>query len=322
MPEPTTRDPAELETAEGEGDPTRSEMLEGMTKTEIIAIALRNERKAETEAKRAAQLADTNLKLTDKLKKSVLTDKDKRELTLAVRSTTTDIMDPVRYEQLRLLSRDMFNSGQTPKTYESEAQVFSAMQMGVEMGLTPSQAVLQGYFIGGRYEVWGSATGAILRKKGYRWRFVNEDPEHTEIDFWHKDSPYDTIHDEYSYEEAELSGFTTQTSKYNGQVEDKLGWRAGINRKRKMRYGIIDLVANTYLPDIFGAMTGVTEYAQDYMDAQADQDARQQDTSKEAKTERKGTIEKAMASYNKKPLEEVTPRAVETEAPEPSEEEA
>ncbi len=89
-----------------------------------------------------------------------------------------------------------------------------------------------------------------------------------------------------------------------------------------MRYGIIDLVANTYLPDIFGAMTGVTEYAQDYMDAQADQDARQQDTSKEAKTERKGTIEKAMASYNKKPLEEVTPRAVETEAPEPSEEEA
>lgn len=305
------------------GNDPRDELLSSMSKEELIAIAKRNEDKATAADKRAAELADKNLKLDDKLKKSVLTDKDKRELTLAVKSTTTDIMDPVMYEQLRILSRDMFASGQVPKTYETEGQVFSAMQMGVEMGLSPRQAVLQGYFIGGRYEIWGSAVGAILRKKGWRWQFSDEEDDKVHVVLNHyspgEKEPDETIQDDYSYEEAEASGFTTQTSKYSQQVEDKLGWRAGINRKRKLRYGVLDLVLNTYLPDIAGPMTGVVEYSEDYHEAAAADADKAAATGKEANTQRRENIGKAMASYNKRPLEEVAPRAVSVDQAQPGE---
>ena len=294
----------------------RDELLEGMSKADLIAIAKRNEDKANKAEKKAADLADSNLKLNDKLKKSVLTEKDKRELTLAVKSTTTDIMDPVQYEQLRILSRDMYASGQVPKTYESEGQVFAAMQMGVEMGLSPRQAVLQGYFIGGRYEIWGSAVGAILRKKGWRWQFSGEDDgDRVEVTLKHyspgQTEPDEEIQDSYSYEEAEASGFTTQTSKYSQAVEDKLGWKPGINRKRKLRYGVLDLVLNTYLPDIAGPMTGLKEYSEDWDDAAAAQAAAEGADDKTAKADRRQNIGRAMQAYNGgKPLEEVKHRAV------------
>lgn len=272
------------------------------------------EAKLNKEHDRAERLAQENLKLQDKLKKSALTDKDKRELTMAVKSTTTDIMDPIRYEQLRILARDMFASQQVPSTYITEAQVFSAMQIGLELGFGPREAVLNGYFVGGRYEIWGKAVGALLRRNGWRWRFTDEDEGQVTAILDHyepgaKESD-ETIEDSYTYEEAELSGFTTHTNKYTKQQEDSTGWKPGANRKRKLRYGVLALVLHTYIPNVMGSATGVAEYSEGYLAAAATDQAREDGA---GKTERKDSIAKAMGKYNGKPLEEVKPRAVETE---------
>lgn len=315
--------PAPAVTPDKRGNDPRDEMLSTMDKDELIALVKRNEDQKVAAEHKATDLADKNLKLNDKLQKSVLTEKDKRELTMAVKSTSTEIMDPVMYEQLRILSRDMYASGQVPKTYESEGQVFAAMQMGVEMGLSPRQAVLQGYFIGGRYEIWGSAVGAILRKKGWRWQFSGEeDGDKVEVTLKHYQpgatEPDEEIQDSYSYEEAEMSGFTTQVSKYSQVEEDKLGWKPGINRKRKLRYGVLDLVLNTYLPDIAGPMTGLKEYSEDYDDAAAIDAAKAAEADKGAKADRRENIGRAMQAYNGgKPLEEVKPRAVSVDQAQP-----
>ena len=81
------------------------------------------------------------------VKKSVLTDKDKRELTMAVKQTRTSIMNPVEYEQTRIIARDLIKSGALPKDIQNEEQVMVMISAGREMGMTPFEAIHDLYFV-------------------------------------------------------------------------------------------------------------------------------------------------------------------------------
>jgi hypothetical protein len=271
------------------------------------------------QAKLAAELAPEVEKLKAALAKAqgALTDKQKNEINHAVKTTATDIMDPVRYEQLRILARDMFNSAQTPSTYENQEAVFSAMQIGMELGMGPREAVLNGYFIGGRYEIYGKAVGALLRRKGWRWKFTNDADEAQELSrcVVTNVETGEEIEDEFTYEEAELSGFTTNFNKYTKEEQDSLGWKPGANRKRKLRYGVLSLILHTYIPDVMGSATGIAEYSEDYVAAAAADAERHADDKKDAAAAKKANIAKTVKNFKPAKLEEVTPRAVATDAP-------
>lgn len=70
---------------------------------------------------------------------------------------------PQNFEQLYRLSNIMSQSGMMPKGLTTVPAVFVAVQMGLELGLSPMQAVQNIAVINGRPSIWGDAALALVR---------------------------------------------------------------------------------------------------------------------------------------------------------------
>lgn len=79
---------------------------------------------------------------------------------------------PKDFDQLYRMSRVMAASGMMPKGCAKPEQVFVAVQMGLEIGLAPMQAVQNIAVINGRPSVWGDAALALVRASGQLDRFA------------------------------------------------------------------------------------------------------------------------------------------------------
>lgn len=233
--------------------------------------------------------------------KGALNDKDKRDLTLAVRKTETSVMNPVEYEQMRLMANDMFASGALPNSYENAQQVFMAIQLGKLMGFNANEAIQNGYYVNGRFQVWGKALPTALRRHGWRYQFSGEDGNKIHGVFKHIQTG-EVIEDDYSFQDAVASGFTTDNY---GKM--KFGWKEGANRKRKLRYGLIAQVVNTYIPEVLGGVADIAEYSNDYIEGQTIQD-----DNNEARRVKTDAISDKVKNFE---LKDTKAKAVETEKP-------
>lgn len=195
-------------------------------------------------------------------KASVLTDEDKRELTMAVKSTATEVMNPVEYEQVRLLAHDLLKSGALPDAIRNQEQVMVMISAGREMGMSPYEAIHDLYFVNGKLNIYGKATPAALRRAGWRVETYDESPESCTATVYNPKTG-ERISDTFTFEDAKASGFTADK---NGHL--KFGWKLGANRKRKLRYGALSQIIHTYIPDVLGACAGVGDYTEEYMEAQ------------------------------------------------------
>lgn len=193
---------------------------------------------------------------------SILSNEDKRDLTMSIRTTKTDIMDPVAYEQMKMISRDMVESKSLPSTFTNVAQVQMALMAGHEMGMTTMESLNDLYFVGGKLQIYGKATPAALRRAGWRIRKFEETKDSCTATVFNPKTD-EEITDTFTFQDAELSGFTQD--KY-GNI--KLGWKEGANRKRKLRYGVLSQIIHTYLPEVLGSVAGIGDYSEDYMDAE------------------------------------------------------
>lgn len=191
----------------------------------------------------------------------VLTDDDKRELTMAIKTKETGVMDPVAYEQMKIISRDLIASKSLPKTFENAAQVQMALMAGKEMGMTTMEALNDLYFVGGKLQIYGKATPAALRRAGWRIKF--DDAEDACTATITNPETGEEITDTFTMKDAELSGFVKDNY---GNV--KMGWKPGANRKRKLRYAVLSQIIHTYVPEVLGAVAGIGEYSDDYLDAE------------------------------------------------------
>lgn len=201
---------------------------------------------------------------------SVLSNEDKRDLTMSIKTTKTDVMDPVAYEQMKIISRDMISSKSLPSTFTNVAQVQMALMAGHEMGMTTMESLNDLYFVGGKLQIYGKATPAALRRAGWRIRKFEETKDSCTATVFNPKTD-EEITDTFTFQDAELSGFTKD--KY-GNI--KLGWKEGANRKRKLRYGVLSQIIHTYLPEVLGSVSGIGDYSEDYMDAEKlDSDFRQ-----------------------------------------------
>jgi hypothetical protein len=213
-------------------------------------------------------MENTNSTPEQKQPVSILTDDDKRQINLAVRTQTTSVMNPVEYEQLRIIAKDMHESGAFPESYKNVNQILMAMQMGRSMGLSPHEAISNGYFIRGVYNVYGKAVPGALRRHGWQLQFKDETQE-TCTAVLTNTITKEVIEDTYNYAEAVASGYTK-----DNYGKEKVGWKLGMNRKRKLRYGVLSLIIHTYLPDVFGAVGGIVEFSEDYPTPENDEKRR------------------------------------------------
>lgn len=191
---------------------------------------------------------------------SVLTNDDKRELTMAIKTQKTGTMDPVAYEQMKIIARDLIASKSLPQTFTNAQQVQMALMAGKEMGMTTMESLNDLYFVGGKLQIYGKATPAALRRAG--WRIKYEDTEDScTATLWNPRTD-EEITDTFTLKDAELSGFLKDS---RGNL--KMGWKPGANRKRKLRYAVLSQIIHTYLPEVLGSVAGIGEYSEDYLDA-------------------------------------------------------
>lgn len=192
----------------------------------------------------------------------VLTDEDRRQITMAVRTEKTGVMDPVEYAQMKQIAADMIASKSLPQTFTNAAQVQMALMAGREMGMTTMEALNDLYFVGGKLQIYGKATPAALRRAGWRIRKFDETDDSCTATVYNPRTD-EEITDTFTMRDAELSGFTKDS---RGNL--KLGWKPGANRKRKLRYAVLSQIIHTYLPEVLGSVAGIGDYSEDYMDAQ------------------------------------------------------
>lgn len=203
-------------------------------------------------------------KKEESTQKSVLTDQDRRDLTMAVKQTTTGIMNPVEYEQTRIIAKDLIKSNALPKDINNVEQVMVMISAGREMGMTPFEAIHDLYFVGGKLNLQGKATPSAIRRAGWRIKQFDEDNEHCTATVYNPKTG-ETITDTFTFEDAELSGFTKDSKGYL-----KFGWRAGANRKRKLRYGVLSQIVHTYIPEVLSSVVGIGDYSEEYSQSESD----------------------------------------------------
>ncbi len=176
---------------------------------------------------------------------------------LTIRDTqATNFLDPNIYTQLKALSNDFIKSKAIPSVWESPEQVLVGLQTGVEMGMKPMEAMNSLYPVNGAINVWGKATTRRLKEHGWNISYSKESQDSCTATVKRGNEKYTET---FNFAEAVASGYTTD--KY-GKL--KIGWREGMNRRKKLRYGVLSLIISTYIPEVLGSAVGIVEVSDDY----------------------------------------------------------
>lgn len=176
---------------------------------------------------------------------------------ITIRDTeSTSFLDPNLYIQMKALANDFIASKAIPGVWQTSAQVLVGLQTGVEMGMKPMEAMNSLYPVNGAINVWGKATTRRIKEHGFSIKYSNESQESCTATVSNGKDKYTET---FTYEEAEQSGYTK-----DNQGRLKIGWRPGMNRRKKLRYGVLSLIISTYIPEVLGSAMGIVEVSDDY----------------------------------------------------------
>jgi hypothetical protein len=176
---------------------------------------------------------------------------------ITIRDTqATNFLDPNLYIQLKALAQDFIKSKAIPSVWETSEQVLVGLQTGAEMGMKPMEAMNSLYPVNGAINVWGKATTRRLKEHGWTIKYSNESQESCTATVSKGKEKYTET---YTFDEAKASGYTGD--RY-GKL--KVGWVAGMNRRKKLRYGVLSLIISTEIPEVLGSAMGIVEVSDDY----------------------------------------------------------
>jgi len=173
----------------------------------------------------------------------------------------TSFLDPNLYIQLKALAQDFIKSRAIPAVWETAEQVLVGLQTGAEMGMKPMEAMNSLYPVNGAINVWGKATTRRLKEHGWKIEYSNESQESCTATVSKDNESYTET---YTFKEAQESGYTTQFNKFTKVTELKVGWKPGMNRRKKLRYGVLSLIISTEIPEVLGSAMGIVEVSDDY----------------------------------------------------------
>jgi len=174
----------------------------------------------------------------------------------AYKTQETGVMNPVEYQQMKQIAKDFLKSKALPSGFANEEQVLVAILAGKEMGMRPYESVRSMYFVNGRLNIYGDAITRRLRTHGWQIEYKNESPASVTATV---SKGHETYTETYTFQEAEQSGYTKDSS---GRL--KIGWREGLNRRLKLRYGVLAIIIKTYIPEILGEASNIVEVEEDF----------------------------------------------------------
>jgi hypothetical protein len=173
----------------------------------------------------------------------------------AYKTVATDVMDPIVYQQIKLLANDLINAKALPAGLTNPQQVFVIMWTGREMGMKPFDAVNSLYIVNGAVRIYGKALAGQMRKHGFSVAYKDETVTSATAVVTKGD---ESFQETFTFEEAEKSKYTKDK---NGNL--KFGWYEGVNRKLKLRYGALNMIIRTYIPEVLGLTAGIVEVDED-----------------------------------------------------------
>jgi len=213
--------------------------------------AIKKEEKTYTETELQQKLAVSKNEIRDEVIQAMA--RKQTELKSELMQLGSDeYYNPAKWEVMKKMAEDMVRSGALPKT-DNAYTVLMKLQAGREMGLKPIEAVKSFYIVNGILNIYGSAVTRRLREHGWRIKFDDKFNACTATVSKEDESYTDTL----TFEEAKKSGWTESFGKL------KPGWVDGINRKTKLRYGVLSLIIKTCLSEVLGSAVDIAEVAED-----------------------------------------------------------
>lgn len=177
----------------------------------------------------------------------------------------SDFFDPILYSQMKLIAQDFIDGGAVSADAMTPQQMIVKLQAGFELGLKPTEALSSLYMVNGRVNFWGAALVRRLRVAGWRISFEDKTDACTATVTKGDETYSDTL----TFAEAAKSGYTS------GKSGLKIGWKEGVNRKLKLRYGALSILIKTYIPEVLGSAVGVQEFDGDIDFAQAEEEKKE-----------------------------------------------
>lgn len=167
-------------------------------------------------------------------------------------------LNPVRWDQMKALAESLVQSKAFPKNVQNAPQALVIMQVGIEMGLKPMEAINGLSIINGAVNPWGKTTVKLLRNHGWRiqYEMLMERGGGCRATVTKDDESYtDTLY----FDSAAKSGWVGDPK------NPKIGWKEGANREMKLRYGVLSKIIKTYIPEVLGSAQDIAEVAEDYV---------------------------------------------------------
>ena len=191
------------------------------------------------------------------------------QLNANARTTDTSFMNPVVFQQMKLMANTMITSKALPSYIQNAAQVMVVFQAGWEMGLKPFESLQDLYILKGNVNFFGKSVGKQLRKHGW----IIEQYQEVAPDSKQGGSCTATVtkketgekySDIMTFEEAVASGATVDS---DGKL--KPNWALGKNRTLKLRYNALDKIIRSYILEVYGVAQGIVEVNEDFDTASA-----------------------------------------------------
>jgi hypothetical protein len=138
---------------------------------------------------------------------------------------------PKDFDQMYRIAHIFANSGMIPKHFTSAAQVFVAMELGMEIGLPPMASVQNIAVINGRPSVWGDAALGVVRASGAMAKFqedpvINDDGEIMGYDCYAERTNGDSAKHRFTVKMAQRAGLWDKAGPWKQYPERMMQMRA------------------------------------------------------------------------------------------------
>lgn len=184
------------------------------------------------------------------------TKKQTAEITKLVNTQKTGVIDPIAWKQIKGMAETLIISKALPDYIKNKEQAIVVMQAGFEMGMKPLESLNSLYLVNGQITIWGKAL--VKRFKVHGWTLSYKDKkDETTVTATNKKTG-ETVSEIMTFAEAEQSNYTRGR---DGKL--KFGWQEGTNRILKLRYGALNKLLKTQLPEVLESAQGVAEVYED-----------------------------------------------------------
>lgn len=181
----------------------------------------------------------------------------------AARRVTT-FMDPAIWAQMKAMAETLRQSGMLPTGLDSVPKILVVMQTGFENGLKPMESFGSLYVVNGAVNYYGKAVTRRFREHGWQIAYSNESDGSVTATVTNMKNIAEFYTETYTFAEAEESGYTSK----GGAL--KFGWKKGLNRRLKLRYGVLSIIIKSYIPEILGSAKGIVEVEEDVIIEEAE----------------------------------------------------